>query len=86
MTKTPQEMVTRVDFTKFWNSYFPGSLESLTHEDLKTAKSALLGEGVPPLTVYAYFEHLARMVSNQVGDGAQVGLIESELFNLENLA
>ncbi|ULA61616.1 MAG: hypothetical protein LZF60_340157 [Nitrospira sp.] len=86
MTKISQEMVTRIDFTKFWNSYFPGRLGSLTREDLGQAKDALLGEGVPPLTVYAYFQHLARMVSNELGDGRQLGMIEQTLADLERLA
>ena len=55
-TSIPQEFVTRVDFTKFWNSYFEGGLNTLTREDLCAAKDALLGEQVPTFTVYAYFQ------------------------------
>ncbi len=85
-TAIPEEFVTRVDFATFWNNYFTTGLQTLTDDDLRTAKDALLEEQVPTFTVYAYFQHLARMVANEVGDGRELGMIEQVLSDLEDLA
>ncbi len=84
-TAIPQEFVTRIDFSKFWNAYFSTGLQTLTVDDLRAAKEALLEEHVPTFTVYAYFQHLARMVANELGDGQKLSMIEQVLSDLEDL-
>jgi len=84
----PEEFLTRVDFGKCWKHLF-GPIESaeITRERLQSVKRAMLDAGVPTWTVSAYFDHLGRVVANELGDeGDALYLVERVLSELEEMA
>ena len=86
-TTIPEAFVTRVDFEQFWLAMLgPITTETVTLEALRSVKRGLLEAGVPTFTVYAYFQHLGRMVANTLGDdGGPLCFVEEVCFELEEL-
>ncbi len=77
----PAELITRVDFSKFWEHYLGDKLfDAFTEDGLRQAKHDLLRSGVPPMTVVAYFTHLGGMVGTLDGVVGRIERIQDELF------
>jgi hypothetical protein len=77
----PEELITRVDFGKFWEAYIRGPLTKVM---LLQAKRDLLDVGVQAMTVYAYFWHLSLTLVHE-SDDALAGTLEDILHELLNL-
>ena len=84
----PEEFLTRVDFGKCWK-HLLGPIRSaeISQERLQSVKQGMLGAGVPTWTVRAYFDHLGRVVANELGVTSDaLYLVEKVLGELERLA
>jgi hypothetical protein len=82
---SPDHLVVRTDLAEFWSAWAEGaSLDTLTAADLREAKDALLAAYVPPAMAHAYFQRLAGMIANTVGDDWEhfrdIEVISDELF------